>query len=150
MGLKLGETVGPDGENKLPAAALRCLGRAQIVGQRLAAFSIGPRDFLGLINADEDGGAGAVCRPSKLSACGLQRNAERRKALIRQTFRASIFRLRPHGEQAVVDVAGRFTRSVRSNSCCETRRIHSRSSFIAAAPDYSSDTTKGPSKDSFL
>jgi hypothetical protein len=83
MALQFRQAVTADCEGEMPAR--RCQqGDAQIVGERLATVALRPRQFLRLIDADQDGCGAAASGLAQPSPFGLQRRLQGAKPLRRQ------------------------------------------------------------------
>jgi hypothetical protein len=70
--LQFRKTIRADGEGKLPGAGLRHESGVQISRERVAAGALGPRNFLGLIDADEDRGGRTVSKFAKTAPFGFK------------------------------------------------------------------------------
>jgi hypothetical protein len=101
-----------DGEGKLPVASRRVERDPQIFGERLGAFALRTRHFLGLIDAHKDGGARAARSLAQQLALGVDGVVEREKASSRQLAFVITRGLRPGVEQPVADHSNSFAAAI--------------------------------------
>jgi hypothetical protein len=108
MRLQLRKAVGAHRAGHQPLAGGRRQRGAQIVGEDVAALAVGARDLLGLVDADQDGGARRAGGGAQPEPLGFKRRLEHLDAFGSRLAVVVARRVHPGLLQAVADHSARL------------------------------------------